>query len=254
VLVCPSCRSENLEDAKVCRHCGNGLEVVSSPMRRVERPDDEEDQLDLVPARRTSPWPLVITITTVALGLLGWGLFSAVKPNPCAGKYSSVLFTYCTRIPEGWAAAPDFQSGGNIDRYLLLQAARTEPDSADPADPTVVDPAEAVPGGAELTVEVAPLVNAGVVTQDYVQQFRTSQEADGLQLGKIEAVMIDGEQAIAWDFDVEQGQPTETLNVRDVVLVRPDGAWQIRFVSTPDAYPEARLGFEKLLAAWRWTS
>ena len=98
------------------------------------------------------------------------------------------------------------------------------------------------------------LVNAGVVTTDYVQQFRTSQEADGLQLGRIETVMIDGEQAAAWDFDVEQGQPIETLNVRDVVLVRPDGAWQIRFVSTPDAYAEARLGFEKLLAAWRWTS
>src|SRR5687767_11871889 len=162
-------------------------------MRRVDRPDEEEDQLDLIPARRTSPWPLAIGVVTVALGLLGWGLFSAVKPNPCAGKYSSVLFNYCTEIPEGWAAAPDFQSGGNIDRYLLLDSQAEEPAEPDPVvvDP-VADPDAAQPGGAELSVEVATLVNPAVMTQDYVQQFRTSQEADGLQLGDPENVDLDG--------------------------------------------------------------
>jgi hypothetical protein len=229
----------------VCRHCGNGLDAVSSPMRRVDRPE-QEAPLELAPPRKTSVWPLVITVLVVGLGLLGWGLFSAVQPNPCRGRYSSVLFSYCTEVPEGWAAAPELASGGHIDRYLLLNAETNEGETGIPAIE------QAAP--AETTVEVAQLVNPAVVTQDYAQQFRTSQEADGLDLGQIEGVMLDGEQAVAWDFSVQEDRPEDTLHVRDVIIVRGDGAWQIRFVSTPEAYQEARLGFEEMLAAWRWQS
>jgi hypothetical protein len=218
-------------------------------MRRIDRSEAEEP-IDLPPPRARSVWPLVITGLVVGLGLLGWGLFAAVQPNPCAGRYSSVLFSYCAEVPEGWAATPDFQPGGNLDRYLLLA---TDTGTAGGTDPSVVEPETADPAPAETTVEVSELINPAVQTQEYVQQFRTAQEADGLALGKLEGVMLDGEQAIGWDFTVEQGQPDGTLHVRDVVLVRADGAWQIRFVSTPEAYEEARIGFEELLASWRWS-
>ena len=235
MLVCPSCRSENAEDASVCRHCGNGLDPTSSPMRRVERSTEEEPQIDLMPARKTSAWPLVIAGLVVGLALLGWGLFSALRPNPCAGKYSSVLYGYCTVIPEGWAGGSRFQADGPLDRYQQLSPDGTEP------------------GGAEATVEVNQILDPSVTTQQYAQQFRTSQEADGLNPSEAELVMIDGEQAVAWDFSSPTGPQEEgSLHVRDVIAVRADGAWQIRFVATEEAYEDARLAFEGMLATWRW--
>ena len=235
MLVCPSCRSENTEEASVCRHCGNALDATSSPMRRLERSSEEEPPLDLMPARRTSAWPLVIAGLVVGLALLGWGLMSALRPNPCAGKYSSVLYGYCTVIPEGWAGGSRFQPDGALDRYQQLSGNGTEP------------------GGAEATVEVNQILDPSVTTQQYAQQFRTSQEADGLDPSDAELVLIDGEQAVAWDFSSPTGPQAESsLHVRDVIAVRPDGAWQIRFVATEEVYEDARLAFEGMLATWRW--
>ncbi|MGH2711290.1 MAG: zinc-ribbon domain-containing protein [Actinomycetota bacterium] len=236
MLVCPNCRAENLEGASVCRHCGNGLDATSSPMRRqAERSMEEEPQLDLMPARRTSAWPLVIAGLVVGLILLGWGLFAALRPNPCAGKYSSVLYAYCAEIPEGWAGGSRFQPEGPLDRYQRLGADGAEP------------------GGAETTVEVNMVLDPTVSTQQYAQQFRTSQEADGLNPSDPEVVLIDGEQAVAWDFASPTGpQGESSLHVRDVITVRPDGAWQIRFIATEESYEEARLAFEEMLASWRW--
>ena len=236
MLVCPNCRSDNLEESSVCRHCGTSLEPVSSPMRRVDRGEEEEEpQLEFGPRRKTSAWPLVIGALVVGLGLLGWGLFAALKPNPCEGKYSSALFSYCANIPTGWAGGSRFDPEGNLDRYQKL------PDADDEAT-----------GGAETTVQVSQILDPTVSTQQYAQQFRTSQEANGLDPGPVEVIVIDGEQAVAWDFSApsEPGQPT--LSVRDVIAVRPDGAWQIRFVATQEAYEEARFAFEEMLASWRW--
>jgi hypothetical protein len=236
MLVCPSCRAENLEDASVCRHCGNALEATGSPMRGLDRSAEAEPQLELPPPRAQSVWPVVITVLVVGLGLLGWGLFAAVRPNPCEGKYSSALFSYCTKIPTGWAGGSRFDPEGNLDRYEHLGTGTTDP------------------GAAETTVEVTQVLDPSVATQQYAQQFRTSQEADGLNLGPIEGVMLDGEQALAWDFSVQQGAAAAdaSLEVRDVIVVRGDGAWQIRFVATPEVYEEARIGFEQMLASWRW--
>lgn len=66
--------------------------------------------------------------------------------------------------------------------------------------------------------------------------------------------MIDGEQAVGWDFTSPARPGDPALQVRDVIAVRPDGAWQIRLVATDDAYEEARLAFEQMLASWRWKS
>lgn len=235
MLVCPNCRSDNLEDAPVCRHCGGSLEPVSTPMRRVERGEEEEPHFEFSPGRRTSAWPLVIGALVVGLGLLGWGLFAALKPNPCEGKYSSALFSYCANIPTGWAGGSRFDPEGNLDRYQQL-----------PGE------GESATGGAETTVQVSQVLDPTVSTQQYAQQFRTSQEANGLNPGPVEVIVIDGEQAVAWDFSSPPGQGQAPLHVRDVIAVRPDGAWQIRFVATQEAYEEARFAFEEMLASWRW--
>jgi hypothetical protein len=234
VLVCPNCRTDNLEDSEVCRSCGRSLTPEASPMaRRPDRGGDEEEpQLDLPAPRRTSAWPLVIGIVVVGLALLGWGLFAAVQPNPCEGKYSSAHFSYCANIPSGWTGGSRFDPEGDLDRYQML--------------------GEGGPGGAEATVKVSEVVDTTVSTQQYAQQFRTSQEANGLDLGPIDVILIDGQQAVAWDFSSEGQGAQPSLHVRDVITVRPDGAWQIRFIATEEAYEQARLAFEAMLASWRW--
>lgn len=231
MLVCPSCRSENLEDAAVCRHCGSSLEASGSPMRRLERPSDEpESQLELWQPRRPSVLPLIIGALVLGLGLLGWGLFSALQPNPCAGKFSSSLYSYCAAIPRGWI-------GG------LRPSGDTYEDRFEPA---------ALDGQAQATVQVNTLLDPNVATPQYVQQFRTSQEATGFELSEVDPVMLDGEQALAWNYSTDGTGETQPLRVREVILVRGEGAWRIQLIATDEAYENARVRFEELLASWRW--
>ncbi|MGH2692947.1 MAG: hypothetical protein ACRDHM_10670 [Actinomycetota bacterium] len=232
MLVCPNCRSENLEDASVCRHCGNALDAVSSPMRRLDRTEqeqEEESQLDLMPARGTSAWPVVIAVLILGLGVLGWGLFAALRPNPCEGKYTSALFGYCADIPTGWAGGLRPVGDTYEDRFV-----------------------EGASGDAQTTVRVERLVDTTVATPQYVQQFRTSQEATGFELSEIDPLILDGEQAFAWNYSVTNEGELNPVRVREVILVRPDGAWRIRLVATDEAYEEARFAFEEMLASWRW--
>jgi hypothetical protein len=204
-------------------------------MRRLDRSQDEaESQLELWQPRSPSTLPLIIGAVILGLGLVGWGLFATLKPNPCLGRYSSALFAYCTQIPTGWAGGSQFEPSGNLDRYQRLPAEEEES------------------GGAEATVEVTEVVDTSVATAQYAQQFRTSLEADGRDLGPVEVVLIDGEQAVAWDHTVPPQTGEQAVHVRDVITVRSDGAWQIRFIATDDAYDDARVDFEEMLAAWRW--
>ncbi len=230
MLVCPSCRNENLEEAGFCRVCGRSLEPVGSYMRRLDRDQDDELALD-VPAPRTGPpWMALGLVVLVMLGVAGWAVFSTAQPDPCRGRFSSSLYPYCAEIPEGWEGGAALDGTETIDRFVR--------------DSQEVD--------AVANVRVEQVIDPTVQTQQYAQQFRTSQEANGLDPGPVEVIVIDGEQAVAWDFSApsEPGQPT--LSVRDVIAVRPDGAWQIRFVATEEAYEEARFAFEEMLASWRW--
>jgi hypothetical protein len=198
-------------------------------MRRIDRPEQEEPQLDLMPARRSSAWPMVIIVLVLGLGMLGWGLSAALQPNPCQGKYSSALFSYCADIPTGWAGGLRPVGDGYEDRFTPTSS----PD-------------------AQATVQVDGLVDTSVTTPQFVQQFRTSQEATGFELSEADPIVLDGEQAYAWNYTVpNEGEPGP-LRVREVILVRPDGAWQIRLLADDGAYEEARFAFEEMLVSWRW--
>lgn len=231
MLVCPHCRTENLEDEPSCRSCGRALETTGSPMRRLDRPLDAEPQIDLPSPRAQSIWPVLVVVLVAGLGLLGWGMFAALRPNPCEGKYSSALFSYCADIPAGWAGGLTPVGETYQDRFRLT------PD-----------------GEAQTSVRVVQVLDPTVATQQYVQQYRTSQEANGLDLGNVEPLMLDGEQALAWGYSVtsEGAKGQGPLRVREVILVRADGAWRIQLVATDEQYEEARLAFEEMLLSWRW--
>jgi hypothetical protein len=231
VLVCPSCRSENTEDAGLCRHCGTSLESIGSPMRRIDRSSDEgaESQLELWQPRSPSTLPLIIGAVLLGLGLLGWGIFATLQPDPCIGRFQSVLYPYCTDIPAGWV-------GG------LTPAGDTVEDRFGPPE---------LEGEVLATVRVSRLLTASDTSQ-YADQFRISQEATGFELSEVDVVTLDGEQAAAWNYSVTTDEETSPTRVREVILVRGEEAWRIQLIATDEAYENARFEFEEMLAGWRW--
>ncbi len=228
MLICPNCRSENIEEAQFCHQCGRSLEPATMALRPPPRPEGDATELDVGPrAKPPSPLPGILGVALLLLVGGGFWLWSSMRPDPCEGKFSSVLFSYCTQIPAGWEGGSQLAGTENMDRFV----------------PTEFD--------AATSVTVDELVDPAAATPSYAQQFRNNQIADGLDPGRAQTVVIDGEQAIGWDVTVTT-ETEEVLQLRDVLLVREDGAWHIRLLSAEADYQAARLAFEDLLANWRW--
>jgi hypothetical protein len=226
VLICPNCRGENMEDARFCQRCGRSLEPQAGSLRGNTARDRTEEDLDVKPPKAPSAWPGIAALILVVLALGAWGLWFALKPDPCENKYSSVLFSYCAEIPQGWQGGSQLAAEGNLDQF-------SPPDE-----------------DAATFVRVRD-ISPSATTDTYAQDFRTNQEADGLSPGSLEAVQIDGEEALAWDVTVpsEQGEP---LRLREVVIVREDGGWRITLAATDQTYQSARIAFEGMLESWVW--
>jgi hypothetical protein len=227
VLVCPSCRNENAEDAAFCKVCGRALDPIHQPMRSQQR-DQAADDMDMPPPRSRSAVPVVIALVVAGAAILVSGIWFSARPNPCAGKFSSVLFGYCAEIPEGWRGGSQVTGQENLDQFVPRQ------------------------DDAITWVRVREIVDPAAQTQQYAQQFRTSQETQGLDPSRVEAVPLGGEQALAWEVSLPAESGEEDLRIREVVIVREDGAWRITLAATETAYPEARAGFEELLSTWTW--
>lgn len=227
MLVCPNCRNENSEEAQFCNACGRALEATYAPMRGMREQADVDRDLDMPAPKQRSVLPFVILLVLAGSAVVIWSVWFSARPNPCEGKFTSVLFGYCAEIPEGWRGGSQVTAQENIDEF------------APSADDAVT------------WVRVREIVDPATQTQAYAQQFRTSQEAEGLDPSRVEVIPLDGEQALAWEVSV----PTEegdSLRIREVVIVRTDGAWRITLAATENDYPTARVGFEELLSTWTW--
>jgi zinc-ribbon domain len=227
MLVCPNCRNENSEDARFCQVCGRGLDPAAAAMRGQRERAAGSADLDVPAPRSASVLPLILTLATVGVAVAVFSIWFGSRPNPCEGKFSSALFGYCAEIPEGWRGGSQVDVPENIDQFSPNQA-------------------EAV-----TSVRVREIVDPATQTQQYAQQFRTSQEAEGLDPSRVEVVPLDGEQALAWEVTVPT-QDGDLLRIREVVIVREDGAWRITLAATETSYPDARVGFEELLSTWTW--
>jgi hypothetical protein len=227
MLVCPHCRSDNLEGASFCRFCGRSLEPIGLPPRRLEV-RAPGDHMEIPPPRVPSAVPAIIVLVVLGVAAAGAGLWYATRPNPCEGKFSSVLFSYCVDIPAGWTGGSQLAGQETLDQFVP-------------------------PNGVEAAtiVRVREVLDPATQTGQYAQQFRTSQEASGLLPGRPEKVTLDGEEAVAWEATgtTETG---EIVVLREVILVREDGAWRISLAATEEMYPRARMAFEELLSSWTW--
>jgi hypothetical protein len=227
VLVCPSCRSENDEDAPACRVCGRSLTPGEAPLRRADVAESSEEELDVPAPKPPSRWPAIAVLALMILVASAVVAWYSGRPEECDGKFVSQLYPYCVSIPAGWTAATTRTPTGALDRF--------EPQSDDAA--IVVRAGEAVPG---------------TTTTQYAQGIRNTQEALGVTLGPVQTIEVgDGTQAFAWQAAVQLDDGS-IVQQRLVALVRNGVGWRITLGGNGESFDEARFAFEEILATWDW--
>ena len=243
MLVCPQCRKENEEEAKFCSSCGRSLAPGHATYARPRERTDEEDAFEIPKPRTTSPWVALAILGLVVLGGMAITLYATSRPDPCRGKYSSVFYSYCTTIPKGWEAAPQFDPtapNGRVDVFV-----------GGPLGPTMFVRAQTV----------AP----NTTTEMYTQIFY-SVEQDA-QIGPLEQTAVGGQPALAWTLQAlaEEG---ESVRQREVALVRAGIGWRITLRTeapteqpagasplpavTPPNFTNAVIDMETTLQSWVW--
>ena len=228
MLVCPNCRSENVEGALVCQVCGRSMAPTEAPLRRIEREEERaDDDLDLPAPKPPSRWPIVAVLAVIVLGAVAAGIWFSARSEPCDGKFISRLYPYCVTVPPGWTAATTRTPTGALDRF--------EPRTDDAA--IVVRAGEAVPG---------------TTTIQYAQGIRQTQEAFGVTLGPVQTIEVgEDAQAFAWQAAVELDDGS-IVQQRMVALVRNGVGWRITLGGNGESFDEARFALEELLSTWDW--
>ena len=229
MLVCPQCRIDNLEDARFCRACGRSLEAVGIPLRRPEGVSIGEG-IDLPPARKQSVWPAILLGVLVLVGGAAWFVWSAVRPDPCDGKFASAQYPYCVQLTGQWSGGLAPEGDEIVDRFIH----------------NAVE--------AQADVQIEQVLDPSVTTAQYAQQFRTSLEAEGLDPEPAIAFMLDGEQAVSWNYSLAGAEGEPPIRLQEVVIVRPEGAWRITLTALDEAQTQAINDFNLFLDSWRWRS
>jgi hypothetical protein len=244
VLVCPQCRKENEEDAKFCSSCGRSLAPGPAAFARPRERAEEEDTFEIPKPRTTSPWVAVAVLGLVVLGGVAATLYATSRPDPCRGKYASVFYSYCTTVPKGWVAAPQFDPAapnGRVDVFI---------------------------GGAQgPTMFVrAQTVAPNTTTELYTQIFYSVQQ--DAQVGPLEQTAVGGQPALAWTLQVQE-EDGGSVRQREVALVRAGVGWRITLrteapsqqppgpspapaVSMPPNFTNAVIDMETTLQSWVW--
>lgn len=220
MLVCPNCRSDQQEDARFCTACGRTLEPEEGALLRVPRREihDEPDEPAPRPTSNLTAALALALVLTLGGGLGAWWAFrpAPAAPAPCRGKdFVSQVYPYCMEIPEGWEGGTERTVTGVLD---IFSPRRTQ-DSV------------------EMEVRVGPVL-PGVNTATYAQEFRTSQETQGLQVSDPRGLLVGGDQGVTWTTS-GRDDSGELVNQRQVVLVRGGLSWRASLTGQADAYDEA---------------
>jgi hypothetical protein len=228
MLVCPTCRTENVEGSGYCTTCGRSLEPVEGgELLRASRPSGEGALIDIPNPKPVNALPGILALVGILLAGTALGAWYLLRPDPCDGKYSSQQFPYCLEVPQGWEGTQQTIQGTRADAF------------APQAQLTVV-------------LVTAGQTQPGVNSQSYAEAQRDALEADGLFPSPTETQEVDGSDAVAWEMTTTDVDGT-VLRERRVTLVRDGQAWIILMVAPQDRYPQALDRFRSMLETWSWT-
>ena len=227
MLVCPSCRSENLEDAQFCTTCGRSLSPEEASVVAPGRREPAELEIDVPPPKPQSPVPGLVALAVLVLAGLGAVTWFALRPNPCAGKYSSERFPYCVTVPRGWQRAQVEVEGLPADQFT-------------PADegPTVLVRAASAPEGFD--------------TESYAEALRTNLQESRLFPTAPRPIEVGGDEALAWSVTDSDATTGSFIVERRIALVRDGMVWDILIFGKERALERALPAFQAMLDTWAW--
>jgi hypothetical protein len=227
VVVCPSCRTINAEEATACASCGASLEPGVASLTPVRRTESERPPLEIQQPKPPSKWrPFVI------LGLLLGGIAVVsgaylLRPDPCEGaNFESENFGYCISVPEGWRASEArFGADVVLDQF------------APPTESTTV------------LVEAVDL-ESGAALEDWAATVLQKDEGIGLTPGAASEIELGGVPALQWEVTSTDGQ--QSFRMREVVAVRGDVGWRIALSDLSDGFGTSAVVFQGMLETWRF--
>lgn len=228
MVVCPSCRHVNTEEATQCAQCGASLEPGVARLLPARRSPSERPPLEIQRPKAPSKWrPHVVIGLTVLMGV-GAGAAYLFRPDPCEGtNFESANFGYCLQVPEGWEAGPArFGAEVTLDQF---------------APPTE---------SATVVVEAVDL-EGGVALEDWSEFVRQRDEEAGLTPGAASETELDGVGALQWDVTVAP-EGGEQFRMREVVVVRDDVGWRITLNDVSDGFGTSAVVFANMLASWQF--
>ncbi|HYF12162.1 MAG TPA: hypothetical protein VEC09_07665 [Actinomycetota bacterium] len=227
MVICPSCRNENEEDSGVCSRCGTSLEPGVARLLPVRRDPSERPPVEFQQPKQTSKYRPVFILGTLALVLIGAGMFYLLRPNPCEGtNFESPNFGYCVLVPEGWEAGPA-QFG---DQVVLDQFA---------------------PPTSAATVVVASVdLEAGTGLEEFSAFVRQRDEEAGLTPGPTSETSLGGASALQWDMTVEEAG--ESYRLREIVTVRDEIGYRITLNDVEDGFSSSASALREMLDTWQF--
>jgi hypothetical protein len=228
VVVCPSCRNLNEEEAQVCARCGTSLEPGYAALLPVRKDQAERPPLELRQPKLPSKWRPFIILGVLAAVAVGGALVLLFRPDPCAGtNFESENFGYCILVPEGWEAGPArFGDQVTLDQF---------------APPTE---------SATVVVEAVDL-ETGTALEEWSDFVRTRNEDAGLVPGAASETTLDGVGAMQWDVTVAP-EDGESFRMREVVAVRDDVGWRITLNDVADGFGTTAVVFQDMLESWQF--
>jgi len=228
MVVCPTCRHVNPEEAERCLRCGTSLEPGATTFAPVRRVEAERPPVEIRKPKPPSKWRAPLVVGGLVAALAAGGTFWLLRPDPCAGtNFVSASFGYCVLVPEGWEAGPArFGADVTLDQF---------------APPTE---------SATVVVEAVDL-ESGIELEAWSEFVRQRDEEAGLTPGSASETTLDGVGALRWDVTVEADG--ESFRMREVVAVRGDVGWRITLNDLADGFATTAAVFEDMLGSWQFS-
>jgi hypothetical protein len=227
VVVCPSCRNVNTEEATTCANCGGSLEPGFASLMPVRRTEEERPPLEIQTPKPPSKWRPVVFLGILFVGIAVLSGAYLLRPDPCEGaNFESQNFGYCISVPEGWRASEArFGADVVLDQF------------APPTESTTV------------LVEAVDL-ESDAALEDWAATVLQKDEGIGLTPGAASQTELGGVPALQWEVTSTDGE--QSFRMREVVAVRGDVGWRIALTDLSDGFGTSAVVFQDMLETWRF--